>query len=113
MNALKEDAVPQATKPHYGSSPIRLIVDRTKGGGSGGGPPDNPLVPNEQTKLTANYLNGVAISLFAVGGIAPTVALLNSDSTSPGTGTSAIFVICLVSSAVLHVLARAALRSLK
>ena len=32
------------------------------------------LVHNEQTKLTATYLNGVATALFGIGGIAPVLA---------------------------------------
>jgi len=32
------------------------------------------LIQNEQTKLTATYLNGLAIALFGVGGIAPVLA---------------------------------------
>ena len=113
VNALKENEGAQPTPPHYRSSPIRLIYDRNRTGGPDGGPPHSPLIPNEQTKLTATYLNGIAIALFAVGGIAPTVALLNSDSSSPGIGTSAMAVVCLVTSTVLHLLARAVLRSLK
>lgn len=114
MNALKEDDGARSTRPHYPRSTLKLVADnRLKGGGPPSGPPNNPLIPNEQTKLTATYLNGIAIALFAVGAIAPTVTLLNSDTNSAGIGTSAVAVVCLVSSAVLHLLARAVLRSLK
>ncbi|GJE16047.1 amino acid transporter [Methylobacterium marchantiae] len=32
------------------------------------------LVANERSKLTATYVNGLAIALFAVGGLAPMFA---------------------------------------
>lgn len=34
------------------------------------------LVGNERTKLTATYLNRVAIAIFAIGAFAPLVSLL-------------------------------------
>ena len=37
------------------------------------------LVGNEQAKLSATYLNGVAIAVAAVGGIAPWVTLVAQD----------------------------------
>ena len=39
-------------------------------------------VHNEQTKLTATWLNGVAIATVAVGGIAPLVAVVIGTSPS-------------------------------
>jgi cation transport ATPase len=36
--------------------------------------PRETLIRNEQAKLTATYLNGIAIALAAVGGIAPWIA---------------------------------------
>jgi hypothetical protein len=38
------------------------------------------LVHNEQTKLTATWLNGIAIASIAVGGIAPFVAAILGTS---------------------------------
>jgi hypothetical protein len=37
------------------------------------------LVQNEQVKLTATYLNGLAIAIFAVGGLAPVVGVVSGD----------------------------------
>lgn len=70
------------------------------------------LVRNEQAKLTANYLNGVAIALFAVGGLAQVLSLLNGDR-GP---TPLMFVgigICIVASTALHFIARRILRGLE
>ena len=52
----------------------------------------NKTVRNERRKLTASYLNGIAIAVLAVGGFAP---LANFAQTG-GTGTASIvlFVIC-------------------
>ena len=43
------------------------------------------LIGNEQAKLSATYLNGVAFAVAAVGGIAPWVTLVAQDS-GPGAG---------------------------
>jgi hypothetical protein len=37
------------------------------------------LFRNEQAKLTANYLNGLAFALFAVGALAPPLSILTGD----------------------------------
>ncbi|TNC71429.1 amino acid transporter [Rubellimicrobium roseum] len=69
------------------------------------------LVRNEQSKLTANYLNGVAIALMAVGGVAPLIAAFYGDRGA----TPLLFVavaICILASAVLHFVARQILRGL-
>ena len=70
------------------------------------------LIHNEQTKLTATYLNGVAIALFAVGAIAPVVSVLNGAAGS-GIGVALMALICITVSAVLHFLARIFLRRLR
>lgn len=63
------------------------------------------LIHNERTKLTAPYLNGVAIALFAVGAIAPVVSVLNG-ATGSGLGVALMAVVCIAVTAVLHFLAR-------
>ena len=63
----------------------------------------NKLVRNEQRKLTASFLNGVAIAMFGIGGFAPVAALAQSGTVSL---TVAIFVFgCLFGSVGLHSLA--------
>ena len=71
------------------------------------------LVHNEQTKLSATWLNGVGIASAAVGGIAPLAAIVF------GTGASNVITVA-VSSVVwvsigtaLHFVARIILRRLK
>jgi hypothetical protein len=115
VNALNEGNGARPTQAHYGTSRLRLVHDnRTKGGGPPAGPSGNPLIPNEQVKLTATYMNGVAIALFAVGGIAPTITFMNGGLTSPSAvGTAIVVAVCIISSALLHFSARAVLRRLK
>ena len=72
------------------------------------------LVHNEQTKLTATYLNGVAIALFAVGGLAPIVAALSlSMPPAPLPVALVLSLVCNGASVILHSLARRALNGLK
>jgi hypothetical protein len=63
------------------------------------------LIWNERAKLSANYANGAAVSLFAVGCLGPTVsAIQNAGSISV---TSAVLaVICICMSVLPHWLAR-------
>lgn len=71
------------------------------------------LVHNEQTKLTATYLNGLAIALFAVGGLAPAFSYtFGSIAGQPLWAVAVVAVICLVVSATLHLIARRILRDL-
>ncbi len=70
------------------------------------------LVHNERTKLTATYLNGLAIALFAVGSLSSLFTGLNS-----ATGRSALMGVlvglCIPVSVALHWGARLVLRGLK
>ena len=72
------------------------------------------LVHNEKVKLTATYLNGLAIAVFAVGGLAPIVAIV-SGTTQSVTATSVVILtsICVCLSAGLHLGARRTLRKLE
>lgn len=70
------------------------------------------LIENEQTKLTAAYLNGIAIAVLAVGGLAPIVASFAPDK-DPETATFIIYLICVLISAALHWAARIILKGLK
>ena len=72
-----------------------------------------PLVSNEQTKLTATYLNGLAIALFAVGGLAPVFSYAFGSIAGQHWWAVALgAVICLGVSVALHLMARYVLRSL-
>jgi hypothetical protein len=57
----------------------------------------------ERIKLTANYFNGLAIALAAIGGFAPMIS---------GTVTPAKVVICFVISFALHYAGHLTLRRL-
>lgn len=69
------------------------------------------LVRNEQAKLTANYLNGVVIAIFAVGALAPLLTILNGDC-EPTSLLVIGMVVCIVASGALHFSARRILKRL-
>lgn len=72
------------------------------------------LIANERTKLSATYVNGVAIAVLAVGGLAP---LFAQRATLPIAIdpwlTPAISLLCLCISGALHWAARGSLRELR
>ncbi|MGA0533486.1 amino acid transporter [Hansschlegelia sp. KR7-227] len=70
------------------------------------------LSHNERLKLTATYVNGLAIAVAAVGGFAPIFSMLAAQ-TAP-TWLLIVFVaVCFPFSIVLHLVARRALRGLR
>jgi hypothetical protein len=66
------------------------------------------LVRNEQAKLTATYVNGLAIAVFAVGGLAPLFSVVYSDrpASIPFWSVVAISLVCFAVSGGLHYAAR-------
>lgn len=75
--------------------------------------PKQVLVWNERAKLTATYANGIAIAVFAVGGLAPVVSLIAAGST-PGShhAVYGLAGICWIVSGILHWSARRSLGGL-
>lgn len=73
------------------------------------------LINNERAKLTATYLNGLAVALAAVGGLAPIFSSLTASTSAaaPGWVLLSSSVACLLGSGALHGLARLVLRGLK
>lgn len=71
------------------------------------------LIENEQTKLTATYLNGVAIAIFAIGALAPIISLSDRGLQGWTLGQTAVILICLIISLILHLGARRSLRELR
>ena len=70
-------------------------------------------IHNKQTKLSATYLNGLAIALFAVGGIAPLFSYALGSMAGQTLLTVAVWAaICLVVSLILHLTARIVLRNI-
>ena len=67
---------------------------------------------NEQLKLTATYLNGIAIAFITVGVLAPMVGLLTGALTSALAG-AVLAVGCIVISLGIHFVARQTLRRLE
>jgi hypothetical protein len=72
------------------------------------------LVANEQVKLTSTYVNGLAIAIFAVGGLAPFVAMV-SGTAQPAAllPIAALNIVCVLLSGILHLVAKRHLRQLK
>lgn len=70
------------------------------------------LVDNEQRKLSATYLNGIAIALITVGVLAPIVALLTGALASLPVGLS-LAAGCIALSFSIHSGARQILKRLK
>lgn len=70
------------------------------------------LVRNEQTKLTATFLNGIGVAVFAVGGLAPVFSSLYTEN-GPPTFTLIMSVICFCAAMCLHWTARIILRRLE
>ncbi|WP_246691734.1 amino acid transporter protein [Methylobacterium sp. WL12] len=71
------------------------------------------LVANESAKLTATYVNGVAIAILAVGGLAPVFSgrLAGIDFGAALLGANLL--LCATTSAALHWLGRRILRTLR
>ncbi len=70
------------------------------------------LIRNEQTKLTATFLNGIGIAVFAVGSLAPVLSSLNGaigQSVTLFIGSG----VCLIASGALHWTARQILKGLE
>ena len=68
------------------------------------------LIHNEQTKLTATVANAVAIAFLIGGGVAP---LLSVSSGTPGVLALVLSPVWFCVGVVIHLGARAILRSLK
>lgn len=70
------------------------------------------LAHNQRLKLTATYVNGLALAVIAVGGFAPIIAILAAQ-TRPTVVFVLLVVICFPTSAILHLIARRALMGLR
>lgn len=70
------------------------------------------LMQNERTKLSATYLNGIAIAIIAVGGFAPLVARVSMGE-APSLSVAILCVTCILISATLHYAARYVLKGLQ
>ena len=73
------------------------------------------LVGNERRKLSATYLNGLAVAVFAVGGFAPFISTILASG--PGAQSPllvlAVMAICWMVSGAIHSAARASLKGLQ
>lgn len=72
------------------------------------------LIVNERKKLTANYVNAIAGSIFAVGGLVPIFAVLHTSSppSVPIPGVVCIAIVCWIASASRHYAVRRFLKEL-
>lgn len=71
----------------------------------------NKAVRNEQRKLTATFVNGIAIAAVAIGALAQAAAMVQSETIS--LSVSLFVVICVIIAVILHLLARASLRGME
>jgi hypothetical protein len=69
------------------------------------------LIFNERAKLSATFVNGVAIALFAVGGLAPVVGQIQNGDRPLGTTIFAAG--CVAGAFGLHLVARWLLRGMR
>ncbi|WP_375465347.1 amino acid transporter protein [uncultured Methylobacterium sp.] len=80
-------------------------------------PEDRQGVPiaNERAKRSATYANGIAISIFAVGGLAPVFSVFYGSAPSSVPASAVLFSagVCWFMSGVLHLPARRFLRRLR
>lgn len=71
-------------------------------------------VHNEQAKVSATYLNGLAVAVAAVGGLSP---VFSGRYSSADPGQIAIgglnLLVCLIASGLLHFAARTALKGIR
>lgn len=70
------------------------------------------LVANERLKLSATYLNGLAVAVFAVGGFAPFISATLADNPR-FPPVLLLMVVCWIASGVLHSVARRSLKGLR
>ena len=71
------------------------------------------LVDNERIKLSATYLNGIAIALMTAGVLAPLVGVVSSAATQVRPWQlAAVVVSCMLASGGLHLIARRLLKGL-
>lgn len=77
--------------------------------------PRAQLIANERAKLTATYVNGVAIAVLAVGGLAPLFSQRGAGATVPDRPwqTPVVSLLCICVSAALHWAGRGFLRELR
>jgi hypothetical protein len=116
MNALKEDDGIQPTQPHYGKSPLRLIYDRTKGGGPPSGPANpNNTIHNEKAKYLATWFNTIGSACVTIGVITPCAAMIFGYPNLSGSAwklAGGMLVLFLVGG-MLHFCARKALERIR
>lgn len=70
------------------------------------------LVHNERAKLTATFLNGIALATFAVGSLGPSVATV-TGGIPPSRPVLLLAAGCFVLALALHLLARRLLGNLR
>nr|WP_281503070.1 amino acid transporter [Ancylobacter crimeensis] len=71
------------------------------------------MIHNERTKLTALYLNGLSIALFAVGAVGPVISVMNEPASTRTPFIGLVAGVCILSSGALHYAARYVLGRLR
>lgn len=71
----------------------------------------NKVVRNEQRKLTASFINGIALAAMAVGGLAQVATFVQVGQIASGATVFAL--VCVTAAGGLHLVARMSLRGLE
>jgi hypothetical protein len=71
----------------------------------------NKTVRNERRKLSATYVNGIAMALMALGGFTPVIAFMQTGNFS--VNTVMMVGVCFLGSGALHSLGRRILGGLE
>jgi hypothetical protein len=72
------------------------------------------MIENERIKLTANWLNGLAIATYAVGGIAPILtSFYSGNEPSSPLAVALVSGVCFAATGALHFAARRILGGLR
>jgi hypothetical protein len=71
------------------------------------------LIHNERIKLTATYFNGIAIAIFAIGGLAPVIAGLSATGVGITARTALLVLSCFFVFGTLHYVSRTLLKGLQ
>ena len=70
-------------------------------------------IRNEQVKLTATFLNGAGIAIFAIGGIAPLVGFASGSSAASGLAVAVTSLVAIGVGVLVHFIARFVLKGIR
>ncbi|RYG98358.1 MAG: amino acid transporter [Alphaproteobacteria bacterium] len=72
----------------------------------------NKAARNERRKLSATFLNGIAMAVFAIGGFTPVFQVIGGVTT-PSIWIFVMIPVCMIGAFALHLFARYQLRGIE